>query len=274
MLEANTFPKDGAARGREYRNSQYTYRDRWTKVTARVLWNGLREQGSVLGYQNIRPNNGAKYVARWNLWYERKELSLPSPLLSLLPLSSSNAVEQNFSVSLPPSPSLSLSLFPSLVRNLGSLHATIVTSSSSTSINSSSLPPFSRSKREKSRCLSSVLLPGESIGRSTGTIFGIIHSVVWNYICKNVDDIAGGRMISLSREKFLYSSSRRGEEGGEREGYPHKDEILRCLSNLFSRICRNVVDSSIVVEILFLFFFFVDIENVNMKVKLEESNII
>ena len=76
MLEANTFPKDGAARGREYRNSQYTYRDRWTKVTARVLWNGLREQGSVLGYQNIRPNNGAKYVARWNLWYERKELSL------------------------------------------------------------------------------------------------------------------------------------------------------------------------------------------------------
>lgn len=181
MLEANTFPKDGAARGREYRNSQYTYRDRWTKVTARVLWNGLREQGSVLGYQNIRPNNGAKYVARWNLWYERKELSL----LFLLPLLPSNAVEQNFSVFL----SFSLSPPLSLVRNLGSLHATIVTSSSSTSINSSFSPsPLPRSKREKSRCLSSALYPcrarvsGDQRGRSSELFTlsrGIISVKMW-----------------------------------------------------------------------------------------------
>lgn len=183
MLGANTFPKDGA----EYRNSQYTRIDRWTKVTARVLWNGLREQGSVLGYQNIRPNNGAKYVARWNLWYERKELSL------LLPLSSCSPTEQNFST-LPPS-------LP-LVRNLGSLHATIVTCSpSSTSINSSS-----RSKREKSRCLS---FP--RVSRSTGTIYGIIHSVAWNYICINVNGYAGRKNDRFtSRQRvFLYSSSGR-----------------------------------------------------------------
>lgn len=88
--------------------------------------------------------------------------------------------EQNFST--PPS------------RNLGSLHATIVTcSSSSTSINSSS-----RSKREKSRCLS---FP--RVSRSTGTIFGIIHSVAWNYICINVT--REGKMIVSLRQRFLYS---------------------------------------------------------------------
>lgn len=96
-----------------------------------------------------------------------------------------------------------------------------------------SLPSTSIETRKISMSLlCAVPLPSESIGRSTGTIFGIIHSVAWNYICKNVNGIAGGRMI-LSRERFLYSSSREGE----RRGYPHKDEILRCLSNLFSRIC-------------------------------------
>ena len=44
-------------------------------------WNRLREQGWVLGYQNIRPSNGAKYGGPgWNLLYERKEISLFLPL--------------------------------------------------------------------------------------------------------------------------------------------------------------------------------------------------
>ena len=76
-----------------------------------------------------------------------------------------------------------------------------------------SLPsPSIETRKISMSLLCAVPLPSESIGRSTGTIFGIIHSVAWNYICKNVNGIAGGRMI-LSRERFLYSSSRRRGRG-------------------------------------------------------------
>lgn len=250
MLEANTFPKDGAARGREYRNSQYTYRDRWTKVTARVLWNGLREQGSVLGYQNIRPNNGAKYVARWNLWYERKELSLPSSLLFLLPLSPSNAVEQNFSVFL----SFSLSPPLSLVRNLGSLHATIVTSSSSTSINSSFSPsPLPRSKREKSRCLSSALYPcrarvsDDQRGRSSELFTlsrGIISVKMWT--------VSREEEWSFHGRDFCIRHRGRGRGEDIRTKTKFWGVYLTCFREYVMN--RSVVDSSIIVEIFFFFF--------------------
>lgn len=251
MLEANTFPKDGAARGREYRNSQYTYRDRWTKVTARVLWNGLREQGSVLGYQNIRPNNGAKYVARWNLWYERKELSLPSSLLFLLPLSPSNAVEQNFSVflsfSLSPPP---LSRAKSRIFTRHDRNFFVVDEYKFLFL---PLPsPSIETRKISMSLLCAVPLPSESIGRSTGTIFGIIHSVAWNYICKNVNGIAGGRMI-LSRERFLYSSSRRRGRGEDiRTKTKFWGVYLTCFREYVMN--RSVVDSSIIVEIFFFFF--------------------
>lgn len=116
----------------------------------------------------------------------RTERALP-PLLPPFP-SSSFALQRGgtkfFGLS------LFLSLPPlSLVRNLGSLHATIVTSSSSTSINSSFSPsPLPRSKREKSRCLSSALYPcrarvsGDQRGRSSELFTlsrGIISVKMW-----------------------------------------------------------------------------------------------
>lgn len=163
----------------------------------------------------------------------RTERALP-PLLPPFP-SSSFALQRGGTKFFGLSLFLSLSPLLSLVRNLGSLHATIVTSSSSTSINSSFSPSLlPRSKREKSRCLSYALYPcrarvsGDQRGRSSELFTlsrGIISVKMWTVSRRKNDPFTGEISVFVI------------EGEGERRGYPHKDEILRCLSNLFSRIC-------------------------------------
>lgn len=182
----------------------------------------------------------------------RTERALP-PLLPPFP-SSSFALQRGGTKFFGLSLFLSLSPLLFLVRNLGSLHATIVTSSSSTSINSSFSPsPLPRSKREKSRCLSSALYPcrarvsGDQRGRSSELFTlsrGIISVKMWT--------VSREEEWSFHGRDFCIRHRGRGRGEDIRTKTKFWGVYLTCFREYVMN--RSVVDSSIIVEIFFFFF--------------------